>query len=50
MSQPAYIDKVLANFHLDKAHFVKMPMKETARLEQRTDGETSPSEKKNTKE
>ena len=35
--QLAYIDKVLARFHLDKAHAVNTPMKETAILQQRTD-------------
>lgn len=39
--QLAYIDKVLARFHLDKAHAVNTPMKETAILQQRTDGEAS---------
>lgn len=28
--QPAYIDKVLAKFHLDKAHPANTPMKESA--------------------
>lgn len=45
LSQPAYIDKVLAKFHLDKTKPVNSPMKESALLEQRTDGEASPSEK-----
>lgn len=45
LSQPAYIDKVLSKFHLDKAHSVNTPMKESAILEQRTDGEASASEK-----
>lgn len=45
LSQPAYIDKVLSKFHLNKAHSVNTPIKETALLEQRTDGEASPSEK-----
>lgn len=45
LSQPAYIDKVLARFHLNKAHSVNTPMKETALLQQRTEGEASPSEK-----
>ena len=45
LSQPAYIDKVLAKFHLDKAHPVNTPMKENALLHQRTDGEASASEK-----
>lgn len=38
-------DKFLSKSHLDKAHSVNTPMKETALLEQRTDGEASPSEK-----
>ena len=45
LSQPAYINKVLNKFHLDKAHAINTPMKETALLEQRTEGEASPSEK-----
>lgn len=45
LSQPAYIDKVLSKFHLDKAHSVNTPMKESAILEQRTNGEVSASEK-----
>lgn len=45
LSQPAYIDKVLSKFHLNKAHSVNTPIKETALLEQRTDGGASPSEK-----
>lgn len=45
LSQPAYIDKVLAKFHLDKSHSVNTPIKETAPLEQKTDGEASASEK-----
>lgn len=45
LSQPAYIDKVLAKFHLDKAHTINTPMKETAILKQRTEGEASPSER-----
>ena len=32
LSQPAYINKVLAKFHLDKAHPVNTPMKESAPL------------------
>ena len=46
LSQPAYINKVLNKFHLDKAHAANTPMKETAFLEQKTEGEASPSEKK----
>ncbi len=44
LSQPTYIDKVLAKFHLDKAHPVNAPMKESA-LQPRTDGEASASER-----
>ncbi len=32
LSQPAYIDKVVAKFHLDKAHLVNAPMKKNALL------------------
>lgn len=46
LSQPVYIDKVLSKFHLNKAHTVNTPMKKTALLKQRTDGEASASEKK----
>lgn len=35
---------MLAKFHLNKAHTVNTPMKKTAILEQRTEGEASPSE------
>lgn len=45
LSQPAYIDKVLSKFHLNKAHAVNTPMKETALLEPKTEGEAFPSEK-----
>ncbi len=45
LSQPAYIDKVLSKFHLDKAHIVNTPMKKFAILKQRTEGEASASEK-----
>lgn len=45
LSQPAYIDKVLAKFHLDKAHPVNTPMKESALLQPKTDGEASASER-----
>ena len=46
LSQPAYIDKVLAKFHLDKAHLVNTLIKENALLYQKTNGEASASEKK----
>lgn len=47
LSQPAYIDKILNTFHLDKAHPVNTPMKEGTPLEQRpeADGEASSSER-----
>ncbi len=45
LSEPAYIDKVLAKFHLDKAHSINIPMKKATLFEQRTDREASPSEK-----
>lgn len=45
LSQPAYIDKALARFHLNKTNPVNTPMKENALLQQRTDGEASASEK-----
>ncbi len=45
LSQPAYINKVLSKFHLDKAPIVNTPMKESAILEQRTEWEASTSEK-----
>lgn len=47
LSQPAYIDKVLGKFHLNKANVVNTPMKETQPLTQRIDGEASLSEKEN---
>ncbi len=45
LSQPAYIDKVLSRFHLDKAHTATTPMKESATLETRTDGQASTAER-----
>ena len=45
LSQPAYIDKVLARFHLQKAHPVNTLMKKSVLLQQRTDGEAYASEK-----
>ena len=45
LSQLAYIEKVLNKFHLDKAHAIKTPMKETALLKQRTKKEAIPSKK-----
>ena len=46
LSQPAYIEKVLNKFHLNKAYAVNTPMKKTALLEQKTEKEASASEKK----
>lgn len=45
LSQPAYIDRILARFHLDKAHPVNTPMKENSLLQPRSKGEASASEK-----
>lgn len=47
LSQPAYIDKVLNKFHLDKANTVNTPMKETTLLQPRAegDGEATTAEK-----
>lgn len=45
LSQPAYIDKIFSKFHLNKAHVVNTPMKETVLLEPRIEGEAFPSEK-----
>ncbi len=38
LSQPAYIDKVLNRFHIDKANTVHNPMKETTLLQPRAEG------------
>ncbi len=43
--QPAYIDKVLAKFHLDKAHAVNTPMKEIALLQPKIEGQAITSER-----
>ena len=45
LSQPAYIDKVLSRFHLDKANAATTPMKESALLLPRTDGKATTAEK-----
>ena len=45
LSQPSYIDKVLAKFHLDKAHPVNTPMKESVLLQPRTDEKASSSKR-----
>ena len=49
LSQPAYINKILNKFHLDKAHTVNTPMKETVLLKQKIEGEASSSEKEHYK-
>lgn len=45
LSQSAYIDKILSRFHLDKAHAVATPMKESAILQVRTKGQASTAER-----
>lgn len=45
LSQPAYINKVIARFHLDKATPINTPMKESALLQQKTNEKASTSEK-----
>ena len=45
LSRPAFIDKVLSKFHLDKANAATTPMKESALLLPRTDGEATTTEK-----
>lgn len=45
LSQPAYIDKVMEKFHLNKANVVNTTMKETEPLTAQTNGKASPSEK-----
>lgn len=45
LSQPAYIDKVLNQFYLDKAKTVNTPMKEITLLQPRTEGEATAAEK-----
>ena len=46
LSQPAYIDKVLARLYLQTVYIVNTPMKKSAVLQQKTDGKASASEKK----
>lgn len=46
LSQPAYIQKILNKFYLNKAHAVNNLIKETALFKQKTVGKASPSEKK----
>lgn len=41
LSQPAYINKVLSRFHLDKAYAVTTPMKESAMFQTRSKGQAS---------
>lgn len=43
--QPAYIDKVLAKFYLNKAHAVNISMKKTVLLQLRTEGQVTTSER-----
>ena len=43
--QPAYINKVLEKFHLNGANTANRPIKESAPLTPRTEGEASPSKK-----
>ena len=45
LSQPVYIDKVLAKFHLNKAQPVNILMKKSALLQPRTDGKASSSKR-----
>lgn len=45
LSQPAYIEKILEKFHLDKANPVNTLMKESAMLTPRKEGEALPSGK-----
>lgn len=45
LSQPAYINKVFSRFHLDKAHAVTTPMKESAMLQTKTEGQASTAER-----
>lgn len=45
LSQPAYIDKVLAKFHLNKIYSVNTPMKESALLQLKSNGKASTSKK-----
>lgn len=44
--EPAYIEKILNKFHLNKVYAVNTLIKKTALLEPRTEGETLLSEKK----
>lgn len=39
LSQPAYIDKLLTKFYLDKTHPVNTPMKEGTFLEQKVEAD-----------
>ena len=45
LSQPAYIDKILSRFHLDKVNAVATSMKENAILQIRTEGQASTTER-----
>ncbi len=44
LSQPTYIDKILHKFHLDQANPANTPMKESAALLPRTEGQASNAE------
>ena len=46
LSQPAYIDKILEKYQLDKVNAINNPMKKIEFLIPRTDGEISLSKKK----
>ena len=43
LSQPAYVDKILEKFHLDKANAVQTPMKEEVLFMPRIEDKTSAS-------
>lgn len=45
LSQPAYIDKILIKFHLDKANTINTPMKEISLLQPTTKGEATTAKK-----
>lgn len=45
LSQPAYIDKIFNKFHLDKAHTINTPIKESLLLQPRIKSEVTISSK-----
>ncbi len=45
LSQPAYINKILSTFHLDKAHLATIPMKESALPEPHIESQASATKK-----